>query len=400
MFGLRVMLGLVGLTLLAACGDKEAPASKVSTTNAADATALSAANEPVRPVRTITVGAVPLAEAMYLPGEIRARHEQRLGFRVGGKLARRLVDVGDSVRPGQLLAELDSTDVLPAIEAQQSQVEAAHTDVRLQQAELRRVQELREKGFVGAAALERQQAATEAASARLRAAEAQLANARNARAFQSLRADRAGVVVGVDAEAGSVLAAGQTVVRIAQSGEREVLVNVPERSVGQVQRASGFAAVIDALPGKVFSLRLRELAPAADPASRTYAARFTIADKDEAVKLGMSATVQLRFANAAGITVPLSALYTRDAQPRVWVVERASSTVRLVDVTLGPATTEGAVITGGLRAGDIVVTAGANLLLPNQKVRLVESASASQSGSGSRPDGGARAAGPLGGMRS
>ncbi len=372
---------------LAGCGGKDAPPTAqtvdkgngaASATVGATAAAAAAANEPVRPVRTLVAGAAPLMDATYLPGEVRARHEQRLGFRVGGKLARRAVEVGDAVKPGQLLAELDAQDVVPAINAAAAQVEVARADVKLQQAELKRVQELRERGFVGAAQLDRQQAATDAAVARLRAAESQLANAQNARAFQSLRADRAGVVVGIDAEAGTVVAAGQSVVRIAQSGEREIVVAVPERAVGTLRKAQGFAAVVDALPGKVYALALRELAPAADPASRTYAARFSVKAPDEALKLGMSATVALQFGQAAAIVVPVSALYTRDAKPRVWVVDGASSTVRLAEVTLGETTAEGVVIREGLKPGDRVVTAGANLLLPGQRVRVLEAAAAGE----------------------
>lgn len=366
------LLIVAALAALAGCGGKEAPPNAVK--NGGDAP--NAAAEPVRPVRTLVAGAAPLAEATYLPGEVRARHEQRLGFRVGGKLARRLVEVGDVVKPGQLLAELDAEDVVPAINAAAAQVEVARADVRLQQAELKRVQELRERGFVGAAQLDRQQAATDAAVARLKAAESQLANAQNARAFQALRADRAGVVVGLDAEVGAVVGAGQSIVRIAQSGEREVVVAVPERAVGTLRKAQGFAAVVDALPGQVYPLALRELSPAADPASRTYGARFTIKAADEALKLGMSATVAMQFGQAAAIVVPVSALYTRDTKPRVWVVDAASSTVRLTEVTLGETTAQGVVIREGLKPGDRVVTAGANLLLPGQRVRVLDAATA------------------------
>ncbi|MFN3629733.1 MAG: biotin/lipoyl-binding protein, partial [Casimicrobiaceae bacterium] len=144
--------------LLTGCGGQDsAPTAQTGDTGhaaalaTAGATVSAAAREPVRPVRTLVVGATALTEARVLPGEVRARHEQRLGFRVGGKLARRAVEVGDAVKPGQLLAELDAEDVLPAINTAAAQVEVAHADVMLQQAELKRVQALRERGFVGAA---------------------------------------------------------------------------------------------------------------------------------------------------------------------------------------------------------------------------------------------------------
>ena len=365
-FLLAALLTTVVLTV-AGCGKKDEAKT--------DATATKAVLP--RPVRFMQVGLSALDNISYLPGEVRPRYEQRYGFRVPGKIARREVDVGQEVKAGQVLAVLDSQDVLPAISAQSAQVEVARTDFALQQSELKRQQELRDKGFVSGAVLERQAASTAAASARLKAAQSQLAIAQNGLNFQTLRADKAGVVVAIDAEAGSVVAAGQSVVRVAQLGEKEIIVNVPEREVGLMKMAKGFAAQFDAIPGKIYGAKLRELSPAADAASRTYMAKLSIVNADDALKLGMSATVRLDLAVAQTIIVPNTALYTRDNATRVWLVDRASETVKPVEVKLGTSTNEGVAIVSGLKAGDLVVTAGANLLLAGQKVRLIESASAS-----------------------
>ena len=365
-FLLAALLTTVVLTV-AGCGKKDEAKT--------DATATKAVLP--RPVRFMQVGLSALDDISYLPGEVRPRYEQRYGFRVPGKIARREVDVGQEVKAGQILAVLDSQDVLPAISAQSAQVEVARTDFALQQSELKRQQELRDKGFVSGAVLERQAASTAAASARLKAAQSQLAIAQNGLNFQTLRADKAGVVVAIDAEAGSVVAAGQSVVRVAQLGEKEIIVNVPEREVGLMKMAKGFAAQFDAIPGKIYGAKLRELSPAADAASRTYMAKLSIVNADDALKLGMSATVRLDLAVAQTIIVPNTALYTRDNATRVWLVDRASETVKPVEVKLGTSTNEGVAIVSGLKAGDLVVTAGANLLLAGQKVRLIESASAS-----------------------
>lgn len=353
--------------------------SGCSKTAGADATASAptdtrAKAEAPRPVRTVRMTAGAHDGVLVLPAEVRPRFEQRLGFRVGGKIAQRLVDVGQRVQPGQVLAVMDSADVLPAIAAQRSQVDAARTDEALQQAELGRVRELREMGFVSAAALDRQDALTQAAVARHAAARSQLAQVSNGLNFQTLRADRAGVVVGVDAEAGSVVAAGQSVVRIAQLGEKEFAVAVPERSVAALKAARGMVARADAVPARTYEATLRELAPSADPLSRTYAARLSIRNADDALAWGMSASVRVALADKPSLVVPNSALYTRDATPRVWVVDPASQTVRPVAVTLGASRDEGVVVTQGLEGGELVVTAGANLLQPGQKVRLVEAA--------------------------
>ena len=356
--------------IVTACGKKDDAKDAGATVSGKDAVAAKA--EAPRPVRFMQVGMSPLADITYLPGEVRPRFEQRYGFRVPGKISRRLVDVGQMVKAGQVLAVLDSQDVLPAINAQAAQVEVAKTDFKLQQSELKRQQELRDKGFVSGAALERQAATSEAADARVKAAQSQLASAQNGLNFQTLRADKNGVVIAVDAEAGSVVAAGQSVVRVAQLGEKEIIVNVPERAVGSLKNAKGFAAHFDAIPGKVYVAKMRELSPAADAASRTYTARLSIVDADEALKLGMSATVRLDLGEAQAIVIPNTALYTRDNATRVWLVDRASETVRAVEIKTGESTNDGVAVLSGLKPGDLVVTAGANLLQAGQKVRLLD----------------------------
>ena len=370
---------------LSGCGKKD----DASTESTKEPNAAAKAEAP-RPVRVMQAGMSTISDISYLPGEVRPRYEQRYGFRVPGKIARRMVDVGQVVKAGQVLAVLDSQDVLPAINAQAAQVDVAKTDWVLQQSELKRQQELRDKGFVSGAALERQAATTAAADARVKAAQSQLANAKNGLTFQTLTADKAGVVVAVDAEAGSVVAAGQSVVRVAQLGEKELVVNVPERAVGQMKQAKGFMAQFDAIPGKTYAATLRELAPAADAASRTYAAKLSITNADDALKLGMSATVRLDLGAAQVIVVPNTALYTRDNAPRVWLVDRATETVRAVEVKLGESTNEGVTVASGLKTGDLVVTAGANLLQAGQKVRLIDVPAASSAapaavGAGSAP---------------
>lgn len=355
----------IGTLFVAGCGKKDEAKTEAAATKA----------EPPRPVRFMQIGMSALGDISYLPGEVRPRYEQRYGFRVPGKIARRAVDVGQEVKAGQVLAVLDSQDVLPAINAQSAQVEVARTDFVFQQSELKRQQELRDKGFVSGAALERQAATTAAADARVKAAQSQLANAQNGLNFQTLRADKAGVVIAIDAEAGSVVAAGQSVVRVAQLGEKEIIVNVPEREVGLMKQAKGFAAQFDAIPGKLYVAKLRELAPAADAASRTYMAKLTIANADDALKLGMSATVRLDLGESQVIVIPNTALYTRDNATRVWLVDRASETVKPVEVKLGTSTNDGVAVVSGLKPGDLVVTAGANLLLAGQKVRLIEAIS-------------------------
>lgn len=363
---------ILGILLIAGCSQGKDPQAAAAGAIANGDDAKLRKTEAPRPVRFMRAGLTDVGNIAYLPGEVRPRFEQRYGFRVGGKIASRLVDIGQAVKAGQVLAVLDSQDVLPAIKAQEAQVEVARSDFQFQQSELKRQRELRDKGFVSGAGLERQTAAAEAAQSRLLAAQSQLANVRNGLDFQTLRADKAGLVVAVDAEAGSVVAAGQSVLRVAQLGEKEIAVNVPERLVALMKKATGFVATLDAIANKSYTAKLRELSPAADPASRTYSARLSVIDADDALKIGMSATVRLAFGEAPAIVVPNSALYTRDDVTRLWLVDRASETVKPVAVKAGQSTNDGVIIVSGLSAGDLVVTAGANLLLPGQKVRLLE----------------------------
>jgi membrane fusion protein, multidrug efflux system len=321
-------------------------------------------------------------QGMSLPAETRARVETRYSFRVGGKISQRSLAVGDKVSAGQLIAKLDPQDLAPAITAQQAQVTATKTEISLAQADLTRAKDLRDKNFVSQAQVERQQAVLDGAKARLGANEAQLKQALNGAEFQFLRAEKSGIVLAVEAEVGQVVAAGQSVIRVAQDGPRDLVVNVPETSLKQATTSSAWNVQIPSLGNQTFSATLREVSPIADPASRTYAVKLSL-DGQNAVPLGATALVQ-PIPQAAGATaapavymVPINALYSKDGKPNVWVVDAPSAganskegVVRLVPVATGGLTDDSVRITAGLKNGDKVVVAGANLLVAGQKVKL------------------------------
>jgi len=325
-----------------------------------------------RPVRTTLVEPVAFEVALTLPGEIRPRIETRYGFRIGGKVAQRMVSVGDRVAPGALLARLDPLDVEPAIAAQAALVEAQRTELTLGRAELGRLRELHARNYISAAQLDRQQAATDSAAARLDAAQAQLDAVRNNRRFQELRADAAGVVTSVDAEAGQVVSAGQPVLRVAGTAEKEVLVNLPEAQVELARRVKSWQVVVPALGERRLQASLRELSPLSDPASRTYPMRLAINGESAGVELGMTAVVSAIRAGDPAFVLPLSVLWSRDGTPHVWKFDQKDSTVSPVPVSTGGFLDDKVRIVAGLSAGDRVVTAGANLLTEGQKVRLLE----------------------------
>ena len=313
--------------------------------------------QPLRSVRVMKIDGAAVSAGLTFPGEVRARFEARLGFRLGGKLVERRVDVGDRVKRGQVLARLDAQDA--SLNA--AQAEAARA---LAEAEAKRYRELREKNFVSQAVLDAKETA-------LKTAAAQAGVARNQAGYAALVADRDGVVTAVEAEAGQVVAAGQTVLRVAEGGEREIVVAVPEADIEKVHAAEGFEVTLNSVAGRSWAGRLRELSPSADAATRTFTARIAVPQADEAVRLGMSARVAAKVGlRDTALRLPLSAFFTRNDQPNVWVVDPATQTVKLTKVETDGISGNEMRVKAGLQSGQLVVTAGANLLEDGQKVRL------------------------------
>lgn len=325
--------------------------------------------EVVRPVRTLTVAAERAELVAEFSGEVRPRYESRLGFRVGGKILRRSVDVGAQVSKGQLLAQLDPQDLKLAETAARSNVAAAVSQYELAKAELARYRDLRAKSFISQAELERRQSAHDSALAQLNAARAQSNIQDNQADYTALRANASGVITAVEAEAGQVVSAGQTVFRLAQTADKEIAIGVPEDKVEAVRAAPNVEISLWASPGRAAAGRIREIAPAADPATRTYAVRVAVAEPPREMRWGMTASVRFAARTAAPlIRVPLSALLKQGERTAVWVLDPQSSTVKTVPVTIAGPNGNDALLSGGLMPGQVVVTAGAHLLQPGQKV--------------------------------
>ena len=347
---------LAAALLLSACGKEPEPAV-----------------EPVRPVRVLTIGETSGPRSVEFAGEVRARHEIRLSFRVGGKIVERLVENGSIVRAGQPIARLDVADLALASASARAQVASVESERNLAAADLKRYRELREKNFISQADFDRRASTLEAADARLAASQAVFRQSANQATYAVLAAESAGVITAIEAEAGQVVAAGQTVARLARRGEIEVAFAVPESQRLLIENAASFTVTANALPGRSWKAKLRELSPAADPATRTYAARATLMGAGEDVELGMSARVGATAGNASlRIEVPVSALVSRGEQPQVFVVDKDGSVRSQVVKTAG-IVDERVVVASGLKAGDVVVAAGAALLRPGQRVRALES---------------------------
>lgn len=326
---------------------------------------------PERPVLTARVAFEPLVPARSFVATVRPRIESDLGFRVSGKVARRLVNVGDRVTAGRPLATLDATDL--RLQREQAEAERAAAAASFQQAQgdLGRAQTLVRQGWSTAVTLDRQQAAAEEARGRLTRAERALSLAQNALAYASLAADQTGVVTAALVEPGQVVAAGQAAIRIAHTAEKEAVVAVPEMLVGQV-RAGAAAVTLWSLGERRYAASLRELSPVADAATRTYAARYAIPDAGEEVGLGMTATVTVTDPALRKVArLPLSALFNQGTGPAVWIIG-VDGRPALRPVTVTGYEGRAVLIEAGLAEGDQVVTMGVQKLDPGQRVRVVE----------------------------
>ena len=310
-----------------------------------------------RPALTMVVGATAHETGRLYSGEVRARHELNLGFRISGKIVTRLVDVGDRVKAGQLLARLDPADA-------GLQAGAAKAQSLLAEADLKRYRELRSKGFVSQSALDAKQAAFDAA-------DAQAGLSKHQSDYTALFAEHDGVIAATLAEAGQVVSAGQTVLRVAQAGEREVAIEIPESE--WASRHVGDVAVVT-VAGERIEGRLRELSQVADPASRTYSARVAFGGTSAA--LGMTAGV--RFDGKSGtseLLIPLSAIYQQQKQTAVWIVGKDNS-VGLREVKVAAYRDDGALISAGLNPGERIVSAGVHRLSPGEKIRAIDAGAA------------------------
>lgn len=326
---------------------------------------------PAPYVRTVVVAPAAAHGARYT-GTVRARIEADLGFRVPGKIAERLVDPGARVRRGQPLMRLDPTDFGLAAAAAADRLRAAQAEADRAAADEARLKGLVEAGATSAASYDAALAAKRASAANLAAARAQAKDAANQRGYALLLADSDGVVTDVLAQPGQVVSAGAPIVRLARAGAREALVAVPEAALPRLPRDA--TAELYASGARV-SARLREVAGTADPLTRTYAARYTLAAAPEAAPLGSTVTLALGLAEARGpVSVPLGALTERGTGASVWVVGADARVRRRPVRVIALAEESAALAPGALRPGERVVALGAQLLREGQKVRLTAGA--------------------------
>ena len=352
--GLATVL-LVMVALAAGCGSDEV------------------AVETVRPVLVTHPTSAADAQASFA-GDIRAREESPLSFRVGGKIVEHHVDVGDHVRRGELLATLDAADLQARARAARARLAAAEAELGRARADQARFAALAEDQLVSRSALDAQNAAATAAQGQVDAARAELEVAGNQSGYSELRATADGVIAARHVEAGQVVAAGQAVYTLAGDGTREVAFAVPEGRVDAIRPGQAVQVELWSDPERRWPGRVREIAPMADPASRTFAARAVVEAPAGALELGQSARVHVDTnGDREGLSVPLSALQrVGEDAVAVFVVDPATSTLKLQPVQVGAYGNERVPVTGGLDRQAWVVAAGGHLLREGQKVQPVD----------------------------
>lgn len=352
------LITLVGAFVITACSSGEEAA------------------ETIRPVQLTQVNIGNILSASVFAGEVRPRYEIDLAFRISGKIIKRKVDVGALVKRGDVLAKLDSADVDLQSEAARADVEAATADFAFASAEYDRYQELFKQKTIGASTLDIKRTDRDIAKLKVDQAKAVLAVKQNQGEYAVLTAPEDGVITDLFAEAGQVVNQGQAVMRLARQVEPEVAITVPESRLDEFRSAPTLIVELLANHNKHYPARVREIAPAADPVTRTFAVRVSVLEPDATLQWGMTANVAVRGDDSSNAAIlPLTSIYhATDGAPAVWVYDPIGHAVSLRKVSLGAYREDGVLVDDGLKQGEWVVSAGVHKLQPGQVVRPYESA--------------------------
>jgi RND family efflux transporter MFP subunit len=352
------MLGKIGalvlLLILASCQKEE-----------------KAAATPIRPVRTVTVELHEGGEKVSLTGEIQPRYQADLGFRVNGKILERPVDVGTEVKKDQLLARLDPQQYRQEFEVAKAEVVKAEAEVARSQAQESRQRELLKNGHTTQVAYDQALKTSKTAQAQLDAARARQTQASENLGYTDLKADAAGVISAIGADPGQVVSAGQMVVRLAQPGEREAVFNIAEGAFKNRPKDPTVTVHLVSNPEIETAGTVRYISPQADPATRTYTVRVSLAEAPLQMRLGANVVGTVTLDEGETVAIPGSALFQKDGKPAVWLVEK-DNTVQLKPITVQRYQGDAVIVGDGLAQGDVVVTAGVQKLLPGQKVALMD----------------------------
>lgn len=329
--------------------------------------------EPIRPAIVARPQSAASEAGTLYSGDVKARYESALGFRVGGKIHRRHVDVGAHVKAGDIIAELDPQDLNLQASSARASLAAAEADLATAKSERERYESLRSKNFVSATQFDAVDNRLKAAAARATEARAALNVAQNQAGYSELRADHDGIITSIMAEAGQVVAPGQAVATLARDGEREVEISIPESRIGDYRKDQPATVELWAESGRHMTGILREIAPEADTTTRTYRVRVALGDDAGQAKLGQTARVFFSGQESdAAHLVPLAALYEKDGKPAVWVLDAKTRQVHLRPVTVSAYREQGVVLMDGVDSQDWIVAAGVHKLREGQPINPVD----------------------------
>ncbi len=324
--------------------------------------------KPIPVVRTITVGASSTDNTAVYPGEVRGKYESTLAFQTGGKIVSRQVNLGDRVRAGQVLLEIDPKDVNQSVNAAQAACNAALSNYRLAKDNYERFNVLHAKGAVSAMVRDQYKTQFEAADANLQSARAQLTASQNQLGYTRLVADHDGSVASLSCEVGQVVGAGTPVISLVQDGNREIQIFIPENRIGEIQPGQPATITFWALQDLTVPGRVSEIAPMADSVTRTYKVKVAVEEMPPSAKLGMTAKVMLSTGTSSAFLLPAGAIYQTGDKPGVWVIREHKAT--LTEVKTDGYEGSNVRISQGLQKGDVVVAGGTNKLTEGQEVRL------------------------------
>ncbi|MFS2008653.1 efflux RND transporter periplasmic adaptor subunit [Azospirillum sp. CT11-132] len=351
------LIAVPSLMLLAACGSAEEPVA-----------------EPVRPVRVVTVEKREVIETVSLPGQVEAQEEVSLSFRASGRMIERLVNVGDQVEAGQVIARLDPDPARNTLRTAQANLSAAMGQQTMARNDYQRQETLLRQGWTTRARYDAAAQALKAAEAQVDAAQAQVDTAQDQLGYTELVADGNGTVTARGAEPGEVVTTGRMIVHLARRDGRDAVFDVPAPVIRNAPANPVVTVALVSDPAVRTTGRVREIAPQADPVTRTFRIRVGLQDPPEAMRLGSTVNGSIQANGVGGIAIPATALTQANRQPAVWIVDQATSTVALRNIELDRYDLARAIVARGLETDEIVVTAGVQALRPGQKVRILGAA--------------------------
>ena len=329
------------------------------------------ATEVIRPVKVVQIAQADTTRKLDYSGSVRARTDMNLGFRVNGKIVERRVDIGQKVKPGDVLARIDPTDYALAVRRSQADLDAAEKQVQTADLSRIRAQQLFDKNVAPKSQLEQAQLSYDQAVATRDSAISALAEAKNQVSYSDLTSDMNGIVTAINADVGQVVGSGTPVITVAVDGEKEVQIAVPEMDIAQFKVGKDVKARFWSDDALVLDGKVREVSGSADAQSRTFAVRVSLPN-DPRVLLGMTATVEATADNTQPyMSIPLSALAQKDGRQVVWLVDRNAGTVHARNIKVADFSDDGVRVADGLKTGDVVVAAGTQFMSENLKVKLL-----------------------------